>query len=108
MKYNITFRLLHFLNLSVYGILDLNKKFVNVCLLKLKDVFFLVLYLACNSNQFECLQLLLLQPAINVDIVDTQGRTPLFIACSLKDSRFTEELLNAGANPDHQDKEGKT
>jgi len=50
----------------------------------------------------------LLQPDINVNIVDAQGRTPLFIACSLKDSRFTEELINAGANPDHQDKELKT
>ncbi|XP_066916206.1 inversin-A-like [Clytia hemisphaerica] len=66
------------------------------------------LHLACNCNQFECLELLLLQPTISIDQVDSQGRTALFTACHMKDHRFTETLLQAGANPDHQDKEGKS
>ena len=54
------------------------------------------------------MKLLLCQPAINIDQVDYQGKTPLFTACNLKDPSYTEILLDAGANPDHQDKEGKT
>lgn len=75
---------------------------------KVRFSFSIALHLACNSTQFECLELLLSQPTVGVDQVDSQGRTPLHRACGLKDPRFTEALLNAGANPEHQDKEGKT
>ena len=64
--------------------------------------------MACNSIQFECLEMLIIQPTIDIDQADAQGRTALFSACNLVDHRFTEALLQAGANPDHQDKEGKT
>ena len=52
--------------------------------------------------------MLIIQPTIDIDQADAQGRTALFSACNLVDHRFTEALLQAGANPDHQDKEGKT
>lgn len=66
------------------------------------------LHLACNSSKLECLELLLQQPSLKIDQVDSRGYTPLMTACGLKVPKFTEFLLNAGADPDHQALDGKT
>ena len=67
------------------------------------------MHLACKFQKLECLELLTQQLSIKIDQVDNKGRSALFMACELRNTpKFTEVLLNAGADCDRQDKSGNT
>ncbi|XP_065655150.1 serine/threonine-protein phosphatase 6 regulatory ankyrin repeat subunit B isoform X7 [Hydra vulgaris] len=67
------------------------------------------LHLACKFQKLECLELLTQHLSIKIDQLDNKGRSALFLACEIRNtSKFTEILLNAGADCDRQDQAGNT
>lgn len=60
---------------------------------------FCPLHIACIHKQHGVIKELLKSPKIQVDLLDTSGRTPLWIASEFADMRTIKLLLNKDANP---------
>ena len=88
------------------------KIFIFVSLFSASVVLSTKLHDACKgSDPFTVKKLIVMGYSLNA--VDSKGQTPLFSPCSFSwwgklSINFAEQLLRAGANPNHQDKNGNT
>ncbi|KAI9373505.1 hypothetical protein BJX61DRAFT_541657 [Aspergillus egyptiacus] len=69
---------------------------------------FTPVHLAVLNMRNAALNVLVLSPGINVDIPDSQGRTPLFYAVEKSDITMARTLLNKGANFNSKDAMNRT
>ena len=70
---------------------------------------FLALHCAASRGYNKIVELLVREcKGLQVDVEDKYGCTPLFYAASHNQPTTVHSLLSYGANPDHQDKKGRT
>ena len=70
---------------------------------------FTALHCAASRGYNKIVELLVREcKGLQVDVEDKYGCTPLFYAASHNQPTTVHSLLSYGANPDHQDKKGRT
>lgn len=66
------------------------------------------LHCAASRGHSDCLETLVALCGAEVDLLDANGCTALFYAVTLGHADCAQLLLDCGANPNHQDKKGRT
>jgi ankyrin repeat protein len=71
-------------------------------------VIFVALHCAASRGHTDCIETLVTLCGAEVDVIDSNGCTALFYAVTLGHADSTQLLLNFGAEPDRQDRKGRT
>lgn len=71
-------------------------------------LYWIALHCAASRGHSDCLETLVALCGAEVDLVDSNGCTALFYAVTLGHADCAQLLLDCGANPNHQDKKGRT
>lgn len=66
------------------------------------------LHCAASRGHSECLETLITLCGAQVDLMDSNGCSPLFYAVTLGHADATRVLLTLGAQPNRQDRKGRT
>lgn len=66
------------------------------------------LHCAASRGHTDCLETLVALCGANVDVIDSNGCTALFYAATLGHADSTQLLLSLGAEPNRQDRKGRT
>lgn len=68
----------------------------------------IALHCAASRGHTDCLETLVALCGCHVDTIDVNGCTALFYAATLGHADSTQLLLNLGAEPNRQDRKGRT
>jgi ankyrin repeat protein len=66
------------------------------------------LHCAASRGHTDCIETLVTLCGAEVDVIDSNGCTALFYAVTLGHADSTQLLLNFGAEPNRQDRKGRT
>ena len=66
------------------------------------------MHCASSRGHLDCVETLLNLCSSEVDLMDTNGCTPLFYAVTLGHADCTQLLLQSGSKPNKQDRKGRT
>lgn len=86
----------------------MKKKLLNSKFVKIKLNNFLALHCAASRGHTETIETLIGLSESQVDVIDGNGCSALFYAVTLGHADSTEVLLKLGADPNRQDRKGRT
>ena len=69
---------------------------------------YVALHCAASRGHTDCIETLVTLCGAEVDVIDSNGCTALFYAVTLGHADSTQLLLSFGAEPNRQDRKGRT